>query len=206
MARGTSQDGRSSGASIGANATILPGLEIGRGAMVGAGAVVTRSVPAHAQVVMGNPARIKGYVQTQGHEGSGDHSDRDSSPGKTEAAVRGVHVRRFAEFSDLRGRLTAGETRSRACRSRRGRWFLGHDVPSREVRGEHAHRACHQFLLCVAGRGDGRRRRWSSAAPRCCSTIRRSVSISPRSCGAASFATTPTPGPAGAGLPSLRLG
>ncbi|MFO1496448.1 MAG: acyltransferase [Lysobacterales bacterium] len=44
-------------ASIGANATILPGVEIGEGAMVGAGAVVTRSVPAHA-VVVGNPARI----------------------------------------------------------------------------------------------------------------------------------------------------
>jgi acetyltransferase-like isoleucine patch superfamily enzyme len=45
------------GASIGANATILPGLEIGAGAMVGAGAVVTTSVPARA-VVVGNPARI----------------------------------------------------------------------------------------------------------------------------------------------------
>ena len=45
------------GASIGANATILPGLEIGEGAMVGAGAVVTQNVPAHA-VVVGNPARI----------------------------------------------------------------------------------------------------------------------------------------------------
>jgi len=45
------------GASIGANATILPGLEIGEGAMVGAGAVVTKNVPAHV-VVVGNPARI----------------------------------------------------------------------------------------------------------------------------------------------------
>lgn len=45
-----------SGASIGANATLLPGLTIGRGAMVGAGAVVTRDVPAGATVV-GNPAR-----------------------------------------------------------------------------------------------------------------------------------------------------
>lgn len=45
------------GASIGANATILPGLEIGAGAMVGAGAVVTASVPPRA-VVVGNPARI----------------------------------------------------------------------------------------------------------------------------------------------------
>jgi acetyltransferase-like isoleucine patch superfamily enzyme len=45
------------GASIGANATILPGVEIGEGAMVGAGAVVVHDVPAGATVV-GNPARI----------------------------------------------------------------------------------------------------------------------------------------------------
>ena len=45
------------GASIGANATILPGVTIGAGAMVGAGAVVTKDVPAGATVV-GNPAKI----------------------------------------------------------------------------------------------------------------------------------------------------
>lgn len=45
------------GASIGANATILPGLVIGEGAMVAAGSVVTRDVPANALVV-GNPARV----------------------------------------------------------------------------------------------------------------------------------------------------
>jgi UDP-2-acetamido-3-amino-2,3-dideoxy-glucuronate N-acetyltransferase len=44
------------GASIGANATILPGIEIGEGAMVGAGAVVTKSVVA-GRTVVGNPAR-----------------------------------------------------------------------------------------------------------------------------------------------------
>src|ERR671932_640403 len=45
------------GASIGSNATILCGVEIGERAVVGAGAVVTRDVPAGA-VVAGNPARI----------------------------------------------------------------------------------------------------------------------------------------------------
>ena len=45
------------GASIGANATILPGITIGRFAMVGAGAVVTKDVPDNTLVV-GNPARI----------------------------------------------------------------------------------------------------------------------------------------------------
>ncbi len=49
------------GASIGANATILCGVEIGCYAMVGAGAVVTRSVPDFALVV-GNPARLTAYV------------------------------------------------------------------------------------------------------------------------------------------------
>lgn len=45
------------GASIGANATILPGVVIGAGAMVGAGAVVTRDVPVGSTVI-GNPARL----------------------------------------------------------------------------------------------------------------------------------------------------
>lgn len=52
------------GASIGANATILPGIVIGEGAMVAAGSVVTRDVPAKALVV-GNPARIMRMLDTQ---------------------------------------------------------------------------------------------------------------------------------------------
>jgi acetyltransferase-like isoleucine patch superfamily enzyme len=49
------------GARIGANATILPGVVIGENAMVGAGAVVVRDVPARA-VVAGNPARVIGQL------------------------------------------------------------------------------------------------------------------------------------------------
>ena len=51
------------GASIGGGPVILPNITIGEAAMVGAGAVVTRSVPDRA-VVVGNPARIIGYVGT----------------------------------------------------------------------------------------------------------------------------------------------
>ncbi len=54
------------GATIGANATILCGNTIGEYAMVGAGAVVTRPVPAFA-LVMGNPARQTGWVSAYGH-------------------------------------------------------------------------------------------------------------------------------------------
>ncbi len=49
------------GCTIGANATILPGISIGKWAMVGAGAVVTKNVPAFA-LVRGNPARQAGWV------------------------------------------------------------------------------------------------------------------------------------------------
>lgn len=51
-----------SGASIGANATILPGLTIGKYAMIGAGSIVTHSVPDRA-VVMGSPAKIVRYIE-----------------------------------------------------------------------------------------------------------------------------------------------
>lgn len=50
------------GASIGANATILPGITIGENALIGAGAVVTKNVPENA-IMVGNPAVIKGYIE-----------------------------------------------------------------------------------------------------------------------------------------------
>ncbi|GGC56897.1 acyltransferase [Marinobacter halophilus] len=49
-------------ASIGANATLLPGIQIGESAMIGAGAVVTKNVPAKA-VIAGNPAKVIRYIE-----------------------------------------------------------------------------------------------------------------------------------------------
>ena len=54
------------GASIGANATIVCGNEIGAYSFIGAGAVVTKPVPAYALMV-GNPARQKGWMSEFGH-------------------------------------------------------------------------------------------------------------------------------------------
>ena len=54
------------GATIGANATIVCGITIGRYAFVGAGAVVTKDVPDYA-LVMGNPARRTGWMSRHGH-------------------------------------------------------------------------------------------------------------------------------------------
>jgi UDP-2-acetamido-3-amino-2,3-dideoxy-glucuronate N-acetyltransferase len=55
------------GASIGANATIVCGNEIGQYAMIGAGAVITKEVPAYA-LVYGNPAHQHGWVSEFGHK------------------------------------------------------------------------------------------------------------------------------------------
>jgi UDP-2-acetamido-3-amino-2,3-dideoxy-glucuronate N-acetyltransferase len=53
------------GATLGANATVLPGVLVGEYAFVGAGAVVTRGVPPHA-LVLGAPARVVGWVSVAG--------------------------------------------------------------------------------------------------------------------------------------------
>ena len=55
------------GASIGANATIVCGNDIGKFAFIGAGAVVTKSVPDYA-LVIGNPARQTGWMSEYGHK------------------------------------------------------------------------------------------------------------------------------------------
>lgn len=141
------------GASIGANATILPGLEIGAGAMVGAGAVVTRSVPPNA-IVAGGAARIRGYVgaRSRGRRGaeSAAASVEPVRPGVSATGVRGVTLHELPLVKDLRGSLSVGEF-GRTLPFVPKRYFLVFDVPSREVRGEHAHRVCAQFLVCTRG-------------------------------------------------------
>jgi acetyltransferase-like isoleucine patch superfamily enzyme/dTDP-4-dehydrorhamnose 3,5-epimerase-like enzyme len=135
------------GASIGANATILPGIEIGTGAMIGAGAVVTRSVPPNA-IVVGNPARIKGYV-TDETNAVGNTYPTDVT-GRSELGVGRSFVQNLRVAKDLRGELSVGEF-EREVPFVPKRYFLVFNVPSREVRGEHAHRICDQFLICVRG-------------------------------------------------------
>jgi UDP-2-acetamido-3-amino-2,3-dideoxy-glucuronate N-acetyltransferase len=67
------------GATIGANATIVCGNTIGAYAFVGAGAVVTRDVPAYG-LAIGNPARLKGWVSAAGHRLVFDASSRARCP------------------------------------------------------------------------------------------------------------------------------
>jgi UDP-2-acetamido-3-amino-2,3-dideoxy-glucuronate N-acetyltransferase len=140
------------GASIGANATILPGLSVGTRAMIGAGAVVVRSVPPHA-IVAGNPARIVGYVDAkkpQGADAPLAPSPIAPQPPVRSTRARGAAVHRLPLIEDMRGNLTVGEF-ERSVPFAVKRFFMVLDVPSAEVRGEHAHRRCHQFLVCVTG-------------------------------------------------------
>jgi UDP-2-acetamido-3-amino-2,3-dideoxy-glucuronate N-acetyltransferase len=139
------------GASIGSNATILPGVTVAEGAMVGAGAVVTRSVPPNA-IVVGNPARIIGYTNTSTEKSLELplFSDNRKPPYANKTRVQGVTVHQFPLILDMRGSLTVGEFEQHVPFAPK-RYFLVFDVPSKETRGEHAHRACHQFLVCVRG-------------------------------------------------------
>jgi UDP-2-acetamido-3-amino-2,3-dideoxy-glucuronate N-acetyltransferase len=136
------------GVSIGAGAVILPGVSIGSNAMVGAGAVVTRSVPPNA-VVMGNPAKIVGYVDASRADLAGLSLAKPET-GATATDVAGVTLHRMPRVADIRGSLTVGEF-ERSIPFPVRRYFMVFDVPSVETRGEHAHRECHQFLICVRG-------------------------------------------------------
>ena len=139
------------GASIGANATILPGVTIGRGAMVGAGAVIVESVPPFA-VVAGNPARIVSYCDAgPGDEfSSGPPASRAIPAAVGKSRVKGVFVQALTDVADLRGNLVAGEI-GEFLPFEVKRFFVVHGVSSRQIRGQHAHRKCHQFLVCVRG-------------------------------------------------------
>ena len=149
------------GASIGANATILPGLTIGERAMIGAGAVLTRDAPPNA-LLLGNPARIVGYAGVSSPVVTPITIDHLAEPGVTETSLEGVTIHRLPLVEDLRGTLSFAEVH-RHLPFEIKRYFVVFGVESEEVRGEHAHRTLHQFLVCVHGKchivvDDGTRR------------------------------------------------
>jgi len=136
------------GASIGANATILPGLMIGENAMIGAGSVVTRDVPQNA-VVVGNPARIKGYVSSFSDKPLQQREiilDVSITPTK----VPKVKLYNLPIVTDIRGQLIFSEYDKHLPFIPK-RFFVVHNVPSTEVRGQHAHKNTFQFLVCLRG-------------------------------------------------------
>lgn len=65
-------------------------------------------------------------------------------------SVSGVKLYELPEVQERRGDLSVGEF-NRDLPFEPTRYFLVHNVPAAEVRGKHAHRVCHQFMLCVGG-------------------------------------------------------
>lgn len=126
-------------------------IVIASGASVQAGAVVTRDVPPHA-IVTGNPAQISGYrtLPPTIEEQAAVRDAVPPGPALIETRVRGVTMHRFPKILDLRGNLTVGEF-GRSAPFEPRRYFIVFGVPNAEVRGEHAHRECKQFLICTHG-------------------------------------------------------
>jgi UDP-2-acetamido-3-amino-2,3-dideoxy-glucuronate N-acetyltransferase len=147
------------GACIGANVTIVSGLTIGAHARLAPGSVVTRSVPDNA-IVTGNPAQIVGYAALA--DLPAGQPDAGQPPRTRATSVRGVTLYHMREVEDMRGNLSVAEL-GREVPFEVKRYFLVYGVPNMEVRGEHAHLECHQFLIAVKGSlhvvaDDGRQR------------------------------------------------
>jgi hypothetical protein len=131
-------------------------VTIGQGAWVRAGSVVLRSVPPNA-IVEGNPAQVVGYVNSAVGDRRPDprHFDIHSfghlaRPAQAPLGVGQSTLFLMRRIADARGSLTVGEVPSEMPFSP-ARYFAIFDVPSVELRGEHAHKRCQQFLICLHG-------------------------------------------------------
>lgn len=138
-------------ASVGSNATILPGVRIGQYAMVGAGAVVTRSVPDGA-IVYGNPARVVGYVD--GFGGASDNelpaqSSRISSPTRL-LSVKGVQLHVLRHAAGGKNVLSAGDF-EREIPFAPKRYALLCNDPEKGGREALAYKNTHQFFVSARG-------------------------------------------------------
>lgn len=136
---------------IGAGALIAGASVIGKCARICPGSVVTKDVPPYA-IVSGNPACVIGYSGPAGHDRVAlepVHVIAPANPGKIEL-VGGASLHRFPEVKDLRGNLTFAQVGDHLPFEIH-RFFCVYDVPSSEIRGEHAHRTLHELLVCVSG-------------------------------------------------------
>jgi acetyltransferase-like isoleucine patch superfamily enzyme len=135
--------------SIGANATLSSGITIGEYALVHAGAVVMHSVQPHA-IVSGNPAEVIGFANTVASIAGAPPSTSSDQPPIVKSKVQGVASYQLPLITDPRGNLIVGEF-ERTLPFIPKRYFMTFDVPNTKLRGEHAHKNCEQFLICIRG-------------------------------------------------------
>lgn len=140
-----------SGCIIGENITV------GCGAWIRAGSVVLQSVPANA-IVEGNPAQIVGYQATTSRKQETatrlidihSLSHLEKRPCTVPLGVGESALYLMRQLTDPRGSLTVGDVPTEVPFVPT-RYFAIYGVPSSELRGEHAHKECEQFLLCLNG-------------------------------------------------------
>jgi UDP-2-acetamido-3-amino-2,3-dideoxy-glucuronate N-acetyltransferase len=124
------------GVSIGANSTILPGIKIGKNSLIGAGSVVTKSVPPNS-IVCGNPSRYITKAKCNDfHKSRLDLDYLDSNPIPT--------------FKDKRGALSVSDFDALIPFDVK-RFFIVYATDKGTERGGHAHYVCHQYLICTSG-------------------------------------------------------
>lgn len=129
------------GATLGANVTVAPGVDIGQFSCIEAGSVVTANVPPGATVV-GNPAVMQ-LNPTPAVDQPRTHQTQQS-------AMNGVQFLSLREIQDVRGTLTVCQWNQHLPFVPRRIFFL-HGVPDKNVRGAHAHKECVQALVCFNG-------------------------------------------------------
>lgn len=143
-------------ARLDAGAIIAEGVTVGQGAWVRAGAVVLSTVPPNA-IVEGNPAQVVGYVDGIANQYRPKPRVVDSDgfaklprPARVPLEVGKSALYLMRRVTDTRGALTVGEVPTEVPFTP-SRYFAVFDVPSVELRGEHAHKQCQQFLICLHG-------------------------------------------------------
>ena len=132
---------------VGAHATVLENVSVGDEATVSAGAVVTHDVLPGA-IVVGNPACVIGFNEASPPAAVKSRPPRDV--GVIRTSVAGVTLHRQPYVLDPRGFLSFGEIPQQVPFEVK-RYFVVFGVASEDIRGEHAHRTLHQFLICVHG-------------------------------------------------------
>lgn len=139
------------GAKLGANSTVHSGVTVGMNAEVEAGAIVTKDVPPNT-IVKGNPAYITGYISKyRPRILSKIEIPANSEPGLKSSLVKGVTFYKLPLIIDMRGNLSFAEI-GQFLPFVPKRYFIVFDVANKELRGEHAHKALHQFLVCIKGK------------------------------------------------------
>jgi UDP-2-acetamido-3-amino-2,3-dideoxy-glucuronate N-acetyltransferase len=132
------------GASIGANATILPGITIGEGALVAAGSVVTHDVSARV-LVQGNPARPASFLDAKLIEAGTSHGAQQPSE-----LMLGVELRRLSCATDRGGSLVATDLAREVPFVPRS-FFALVETPEGALRSDHARIRCVQLMVLLSG-------------------------------------------------------